>query len=101
MSEYKFIKHLAFECSPLMSGGFVRDLIGTNKPGAKWAEAAAQAVARGSMGDEIMYSFEAVKEDARAHGFDEEEAITNAIWAAILVMQDDFNYLDGRFVSAD
>ena len=80
-----------------MSGGFVCDLVGTNKPGAKWAEAAALAVANGSVRDEVTYSMEAVKEDARANGFDENEAVKNVIWAAIGRLPDDLAYLRDKF----
>ena len=86
MQKRKHHSGLAFEGTPLMGGGFVCDLVGTDKPGAKWAEAAALAVARGSIGDEVTYTMEAVKEDARANGFDETEAITPALWAGIELM---------------
>ena len=81
-SDYELI----LEGTPLMSGGFVCDLIGTDKPGAKWADAALVAASQRLMRDLCRCVFSAVKEDAEAHGHRANQALLNAVWAQLDLM---------------
>ncbi len=77
---------LILEGTPLMSGGFVCDLIGTDKPGAKWADAALVAATQRLMRDLCRCVFCAVAEDAEANGYRAGEARLNAVWAHLDLM---------------
>jgi hypothetical protein len=51
-----------------LDGGFVCDLIGTNMPDAKWAEAAVAAASQRKMRELVRYVYQAVMEHAAATG---------------------------------
>jgi hypothetical protein len=81
-SDYELI----LEGTPLISGGFVCDLIGTGKPGAKWADAALVAASQCLMRDLCRCVYRAIEEDAEANGYSISEARMNAVWAQLDLM---------------
>lgn len=77
-SEYELVLE-----TPLITGDFVRDLIGTNKPGSKWAEAALVAAADCNIRDMCRCINQAIVEHAESIGRNPNDALMNAVWAQL------------------